>query len=252
MGALHLGHLSLVRQARQMADRVLVSIFVNPTQFGPNEDFAKYPRTLAADLELLASLNVEAVFLPSAVTMYPSGYQTYVHNEGMALILDGQSRPGHFKGVLTVVMKLLLLVRPDVALFGKKDYQQWRLIEKMVSDLCLPCRIVGGETLREVDGLAMNSRNQFLSDQQRSQATAISRGLAAAKTAYSSGERDAGKLTAACRQVLVEGQALHVDYIELCNSADLTPVSGEVTGPSVMLVAAKLGTTRLIDNMEMS
>ena len=251
MGALHLGHLSLVRQARQLADRVLVSIFVNPAQFGPNEDFAKYPRTLAADLELLASLNVEAVFLPSAVTMYPSGFQTYIHNEGMALVLDGQSRPGHFKGVLTVVMKLLLLVRPDVAMFGKKDYQQWRLIEKMVADLCLPCRIVGGETLREVDGLAMSSRNQFLSDQQRSQATAISRGLAAAKAIYSSGERDAGKLTAACRQVLAQGQSLQVDYVELCRSGDLAAVSGEVTAPSVMLVAAKLGTTRLIDNMEM-
>jgi pantoate--beta-alanine ligase len=251
MGALHLGHLSLVRLARQMADRVVVSIFVNPTQFGPNEDFAKYPRTLVADLELLASLQVEAVFLPNAATMYPDGFQTFVHNQGMALTLDGQSRPGHFQGVLTVVMKLLNLVRPDVAIFGKKDYQQWRLIEKMVADLCLPYRIAAGETLREVDGLAMSSRNRFLDDQERSNATAIYRGLSAAKAAYKSGERDAQKLTLVCRKLIEISQLVKIDYVELRSAATLVPLSGQVTEPCVLLVAAKLGTTRLIDNMEM-
>ena len=251
MGALHLGHLSLVRLARQMADRVVVSIFVNPTQFGPNEDFAKYPRTLVADLELLASLQVEAVFLPNAATMYPDGFQTFVQNQGMALTLDGQSRPGHFQGVLTVVMKLLNLVRPDVAIFGKKDYQQWRLIEKMVADLCLPYRIAAGETLREVDGLAMSSRNRFLGDLERTHATALYRGLAAAKAAYKSGERDAQKLTSACQKILETSQVVKIDYVELRSAATLAPLSDQVTEPCVLLVAAKLGTTRLIDNMEM-
>jgi pantoate--beta-alanine ligase len=160
MGALHEGHMQLVRVARQHGSRVIVSIFVNPTQFGPNEDFAKYPRTLAADLELLAKEKVDAVFLPNAMSMYPDGFQTYVINKTMAKGLCGAVRPGHFEGVLTVVLKLFNLVRPHTAIFGKKDYQQWRLIERMVKDLHLPVMVLGQDTVRESDGLAMSSRNR--------------------------------------------------------------------------------------------
>ena len=251
MGALHQGHLSLVKQARDLADRVIVSIFVNPTQFGPGEDLSRYPRTLSADLELLASENVEAVFLPSDATMYPDGFQTYLHGKGMALQLEGSSRKHHFEGVLTVVLKLFNLVQPHVAIFGKKDYQQWRLIEQMVADLNLPVKIIGCETKRELDGLAMSSRNRYLSERERQLAPSIYQGLLAAKAGFAAGEHSPEALISSCRNVIEQQQDFVVDYIELCQRRDLLPCGTSVAEASVMLVAVRLGTTRLIDNMEM-
>jgi pantoate--beta-alanine ligase len=251
MGALHQGHLSLVQRARTLADRVLVSVFVNPLQFGPSEDFAKYPRTLKGDLELLESQGVEAVFLPNAAGMYPDGFQTYVHNKAMAATLDGLSRPGHFEGVLTVVLKLFMLTRPQFAIFGKKDYQQWRLVERMAQDLCLPLEIVGAETLREPDGLAMSSRNRYLGDTERPLAAKLHQGLAAAQAAFKAGSRDAGNLVAAFKRVADGVQGLALEYAELRRQRDLTPFAAKVDAPCVLLCAARLGATRLIDNLEL-
>ena len=251
MGALHEGHLSLVAKARTLADRVLVSIFVNPLQFGPSEDFAKYPRTLTADLELLTSQGVEAVFLPNAATMYPDGFQTHVTNRGMALELEGARRPGHFDGVLTVVLKLLSLVQPHVAIFGKKDYQQWRLVERMAQDLCLPLEILGAETLREPDGLAMSSRNRYLTDAERPVAARLHQALKAAKDAFDSGSRDAKNVAAACQRLLEGVAGLTPEYAELRRARDLTAFTGKMDTSAVLLVAARVGTTRLIDNLEL-
>jgi pantoate--beta-alanine ligase len=251
MGALHAGHLSLVELAREKADRVLVSIFVNPTQFGPNEDFERYPRTLKADLELLAPLDVDAVFLPNAASMYPPGFQTYVHNKGMSEGLCGASRPGHFEGVLTVVLKLFNLTRPHVAVFGKKDYQQWRLIERMARDLDLRVEVLGAETLREVDGLAMSSRNRYLSAAERQTAVGLSRALRAAKAAVDGGETDAGKVLERFRSTLAETPGFALEYGELRQRADLAPVTGALSAPAVLIAAGRVGATRLIDNMEM-
>jgi pantoate--beta-alanine ligase len=250
MGALHAGHLSLVKQAKDAARRVVVSIFVNPIQFGPSEDFAKYPRTLTQDVELMAPLAVDGVFLPSAATMYPDGFQTYVTNRTMSQGLCGASRPGHFDGVLTVVLKLLNIVAPDVAIFGKKDYQQWRLIEQMARDLALPTTITGGAIVREADGLAMSSRNRYLSDSDRQLAARLNKGLHAARDKYKAGVKQSAELIAAFQQVaVVNGVAL--EYAEVRRQADLQPFAGEIDAPPVMLVAAKIGTTRLIDNLEL-
>lgn len=250
MGALHQGHLDLVAKAAQMADRVVVSIFVNPTQFGPNEDFAKYPRTVREDIELLSALNVDAVFLPNAATMYPEGFQTYVTNRKMSQGLCGASRPGHFDGVLTVVMKLINIIGADVALFGKKDYQQWRLVETMFQDLNHPVRIVGVDTVREADGLAMSSRNRYLSDVDRSLAVRLNMGLKAAAAAYKIGERSKDALVAEFLKV-VSVDGISVEYAEIRRQADLCEYEGHVDDRPVLLVAAKIGTTRLIDNLEL-
>lgn len=251
MGALHQGHLSLVKQGSALADKVLVSIFVNPLQFGPNEDFDKYPRTLKADVELLSSLKVDAVFLPTTANMYPDGFQTHVHNHTLAADLEGKSRPGHYDGVLTVVLKLLNIVRPEVAIFGKKDYQQWRLIERMALDLCLPSRIIGGETLREADGLALSSRNRYLDDRQRLVAGKIYQALEAAKAVFGRGNRHPTALLGACTQILSDVPEINLEYAELRRQADLTAFSGQVDAPCVLLIAARVGTTRLIDNLEL-
>jgi pantoate--beta-alanine ligase len=251
MGALHDGHLSLVRAARAQADRVIVSIFVNPTQFAPHEDLSKYPRTISADLELLASEQVDAVFLPNDTTMYPEGFQTFVHAKGMALQLEGVSRPHHFEGVLTVVLKLFNLVKPDVVFFGKKDYQQWRLIEEMVQDLNLAIKVIGCETLRDPDGLAMSSRNRYLSAVERPIALAIHRGLQATRQLYREGERSSAKLLAICHTEIAAHRELLIDYIEIRKRRDLTPFETVLDEPAVILLAVKLGSTRLIDNMEL-
>jgi pantoate--beta-alanine ligase len=251
MGALHAGHLSLVKLARERADRVLVSIFVNPTQFGPNVDFERYPRTLKADLELLAPLNVDGVFLPNAAAMYPSGFQTYVHNKGMSEGLCGASRPGHFEGVLTVVLKLFNMTRPHVAVFGKKDYQQWRLIERMARDLDLRLEVLGADTLREADGLAMSSRNRYLSPAERQTAAGLSKALRAAKAALDAGERNAEAILGKFRATLAESPGFALEYAELRQQADLIPVADAVTAPAVLITAGRVGATRLIDNMEM-
>lgn len=251
MGALHAGHLSLVRAARAQADRVLVSIFVNPTQFAPHEDLSKYPRTISADLTLLASEGVDAVFLPNDTTMYPQGFQTFVHGKGIARLLEGVSRPQHFEGVLTVVLKLFNLVKPDIVCFGKKDYQQWRLIEQMVEDLNFDTKIVGCETLREPDGLAMSSRNRFLSQEDRPVAAAIYQGLQATRHLYESGERSTTKLLAVCHEQIASHKEFQLDYLETRKRSDLSSFESDIDAPAVVLVAAKIGTTRLIDNIEL-
>ena len=252
MGALHEGHISLVKQARQTADAVIVSIFVNPTQFGPGEDFNRYPRTLTEDAKKLAEAGCDAVFLPNIATIYPEGFQTWVRNEPLENQLCGASRPGHFRGVLTVVLKLFNLVRPELALFGKKDYQQWRLIEKMAADLNVPLKVIGSETVREPDGLAMSSRNRYLKPEERAMAVAISRGLKAAVEKYKAGETNAASLTGIVAKEMASQPAIKVEYLTICNQLSLAPVGESVTGPAVILLAAQLGTLRLIDNMELN
>ena len=251
MGALHEGHLSLVKQAAALADRVVVSIFVNPMQFGPNEDFANYPRTVKEDLDKLQALEVEAVYLPNAASMYPPNFQTKVHNEIISQGLCGASRFGHFDGVLTVVLKLLNLVQPQYAVFGKKDYQQLKVIERMVEDLNVPVNVVGGETLREADGLAMSSRNQYLSDTLRPVASRLYLGMQAAQELYKAGKREVEPLLEAFDKVIGENPEIQLEYCEIRSRSHLNLMTDSIEGPAVMLVAARLGSTRLIDNLEL-
>ncbi len=252
MGALHDGHIALVKQARQTADAVIVSIFVNPTQFGPGEDFNRYPRTLTEDAKKLAEVGCDAVYLPNIATIYPDGFQTWVRNESLENQLCGASRPGHFRGVLTVVLKLFNLVRPEMALFGKKDYQQWRLIEKMVADLNVPLKVIGIDTVREPDGMAMSSRNRYLKPEERAMAVAISRGLRAAADKHKAGETSAATLTGIVAKEISSQPAIKVEYLTICDQWSLAPVGDSVKGPAVILLAAQLGTLRLIDNMELN
>ena len=250
MGALHAGHLSLVDQARRLADRVVVSIFVNPTQFGPNEDFSKYPRTLQQYLQALAG-KADAAFLPTAAGIYPDGYQTYVINKKMSDGLCGASRLNHFEGVLTVVLKLFNIVQPNFALFGKKDYQQWRLIETMVKDFNLSLQVLGCETFREADGLAMSSRNRYLSPAERQIATHISEGLVQVKNLVVSGEKEIKVLIEQFKLVALRESAIHLEYVEIRKCQDLSLIEATIEDPAVMLIAARVGTTRLIDNIEL-
>lgn len=253
MGALHDGHLSLVTQAKTLADRVVVSIFVNPMQFGPQEDFSKYPRTLAADLDLLQKNGcTDAVFLPNAADIYPDGFATKIVNTDMATMLDGKSRPGHFDGVLTVVHKLFNIVRPDVALFGQKDYQQWRLIERMARDLLLPIEIVGCDIVRESDGLAMSSRNRFLSESERSLARQIFTAMTLGKKAFAASGGDHKKAGDACYDELRKNPAFVVDYVEVRDEVTLKPIVDLLVKSAVILVAVRIGSTRLIDNMQIT
>lgn len=250
LGALHQGHLELVRRAAQLADRVVVSIFVNPIQFGPNEDFSKYPRTVREDIEMLAALNVDAVFLPNTSTMYPEGFQTKISNSEISQGLCGANRPGHFEGVLTVVMKLINIIGPDVAVFGKKDYQQLRLIQLMFRDLNHPVKIEPLETVREADGLAMSSRNRYLSDVERELAVRLSRGLVAAGVAYRKGEKKATLVIGEFLKV-ADVDGIDIEYAELRKQNDLGNFLESIDQPPVLLVAAKIGSTRLIDNLEL-
>jgi pantoate--beta-alanine ligase len=244
MGALHAGHAELIRHAATVADAVAVSTFVNPLQFGPAEDLDRYPRTPEKDLELLAELGVGLVFAPSAAEMYPGGPPAVTVDPGpLGNLLEGASRPGHFAGVLTVVTKLLGLVRPDVAVFGEKDYQQLALIRRTVSDLELGVRIEGGPTVRDPDGLALSSRNRYLSPDQRRDALALSRALTAGAAA---GRHGAGAVLNAATEGL---RGIDVDYLAL-RGVDLGPAP--VTGPARLLVAARVGTTRLIDNLPLT
>lgn len=251
MGALHEGHLSLVEHARSLGETVLVSIFVNPKQFGPKEDFATYPRMLAEDCEKLAQAGTSAVFIPNTADIYPEGFQTFVINEGMAQILCGKSRPGHFQGVLTVVLKLFNLTRCDAAVFGKKDYQQWRLIERMVRDLAHPVEVIGMPILREKDGLAMSSRNLRLSAEERKLAPLIYKGLKQAQERFQGGERDAAVLSEQFEEILKNQPAFRLDYVEVRAQDDLSTFTNSIDRPAVMLVAAHLGNVRLIDNHEL-
>jgi pantoate--beta-alanine ligase len=250
MGALHEGHLSLVREAARRADEVVVTIFVNPTQFGPDEDLNQYPRNLAQDLLLSESAGATLVFAPPVSEMYPEGEQTRIRvtqlDEGMC----GRSRPHHFEGVTTVVSKLFNAVGPGVYLFGKKDYQQWRVIERMALDLDMPVDVLGCPIVREADGLALSSRNRYLDPAQRTRATALYRGLRAAEAAFVAGERDVATLEALARAPLAEAFDA-IDYVRLADARLLGPLSGRIAGPAVLLMAARLGNTRLIDNLEL-
>ncbi|MBB2912552.1 pantoate--beta-alanine ligase [Streptosporangium becharense] len=244
MGALHEGHRSLIRLAHERADRVAVSIFVNPLQFGPAEDYSRYPRTLDADLEVCAEEGVGLVFAPSAADMYLPDRQVGVSAGAMGSVVEGGFRPGHFDGVLTVVLKLFNLVRPDVAVFGQKDAQQLALIRRMVADLDVPVSVVGAPTVREPDGLAMSSRNRYLSPHDRVAALALSRALAAG-----AGRRTPQEARRAAGAVLEAEPAVAVDYLVLVHPATFEEVRDDHSGEAILAVAAKVGSTRLIDNV---
>jgi len=253
MGALHDGHLSLIDESKKYADKIIASIFVNPTQFGPNEDFAKYPRTLEDDIKALESRGVDAVFLPNAADIYPSEFQTFISNNKISAQLCGQNRPGHFNGVLTVVMKLFQLTGANTACFGKKDYQQLKVIERMVKDLNLDIQIIGCEIIRDSDGVAMSSRNRYLSEEEKKAAKCLSEALNAVKQSYDSGTRVSSELLAAGTKVLKSSSGIKVEYFEVRSQDHLSePNEGEnIEESSVVLVAANVGETRLIDNVEL-
>jgi pantoate--beta-alanine ligase len=248
MGALHEGHMSLVREARQRAGFVIVTIFVNPTQFGPGEDLDRYPRMLKQDAERCEREGAAVVFAPETSAMYPPGDETRVHVGVTAEALCGAHRPGHFEGVATVVTKLFLLCGPCVAIFGRKDYQQWRVIARVVEDLFLPVEVVGAPIVREPDGLALSSRNAYLGVEERARARALSRGLFAAARAFETGERE----VAALRQTALDiiGPAVdRIDYLEIADVHRVRPIADRVVDHALMAVAAHIGKTRLIDNV---
>ena len=245
MGALHDGHVTLLAEARPLADRLVLSIFVNPTQFGPTEDLARYPRDLDGDLAKAADAGVDVAFVPEAADVYPPGFQTYVQVRALERGLDGPHRPEHFVGVATVVCKLFNMVRPDVAVFGEKDYQQLAIIRRMVADLDMGIRIVGVPTVREADGLAMSSRNAYLSAAERRRALSLSRALFFARARVAGGEQAGAALIEAARSRL---DVDRVDYLELVDAQTLEPAAN-VDRPCVLAVAAFIGKTRLIDNV---
>ena len=247
MGYLHEGHLSLVRRAREECDHVVVSIFVNPTQFGPTEDLSRYPRDLERDLSLLEPLGTDLVWIPTAETMYPDGFQTWVEVDTMTRPLEGAMRLGHFRGVTTVVAKLFNAVQPHKAYFGQKDAQQAAVIRQMTRDLNFPLEIVVCPIIREPDGLAMSSRNVYLDPEQRQAATVLYRSLSAAKDAYESGERDAEKLRQIMKEVLASEPLADVQYVS-CADYDTLEELDTVKGKALLSMAAFLGKTRLIDN----
>ena len=248
MGALHEGHLSLVRAAKSACDVVATSIFVNPTQFGPNEDLAKYPRSFERDRELLEREGIEFLFAPSVEEMYPAGAVTWVTVEEMSGKLDGRSRPGHFRGVTTVVSKLFHIVEPDAAFFGQKDAAQVAIIRRMVRDLALPVEIVVCPIVREADGLAMSSRNVYLGSEQRRQALVLHRSLRQVEQMVKAGERHAARLAGVGRNELASEPSVRLDYFEIVNPDTLDPVANVSSG-ALVAVAAYVGTTRLIDNI---
>jgi pantoate--beta-alanine ligase len=248
MGALHDGHMALVERAKKECSPVYASIFLNPAQFGPNEDLSKYPRPLEADLEKLTNAKVDGLFLPSPEEIYPRGFSTYVHVEGISERLEGKSRPGHFRGVTTVVLKLFEILQPNYAYFGRKDAQQVRLIEKMVRDLNLDVELAICPTVREADGLAMSSRNAYLNAEERQAATVLSRALQNAEMELSAGVRGALELQRAMREVLDSEPRARVDYAEIVDADTFEPVV-RVGRACYALLAVRIGNTRLIDNM---
>ena len=249
MGALHAGHLSLVEAARVHCDYVVVSIFVNPTQFGPHEDFDRYPRQLEQDCKRLEG-RAELVFAPTVEVMYPPGFSTFVEPPQVARRWEGECRPGHFRGVATVVLKLFTLVQPDLAYFGEKDYQQLQVIRRMVADLNLPIEIIGCPLIRDDDGVALSSRNQHLSSEERERARALSAALFAAKRAVAEGERSVERLVTRMTEILQAAPVDRIDYVTIVDPESLEPVE-EVDRPLQALIAAHVGATRLIDNLRL-
>ena len=248
MGALHEGHLSLVRLAARDADRVMVSLFVNPLQFGPQEDLGSYPRDTRRDLGLLAGEPVDAVYLPTGETMYPEGFAARVTVSGLDSRLEGAARPGHFVGVCTVVLKLLNAVEPDVLWLGQKDAQQCAVLERLVRDLDLPVRVKRGPTVREPDGLAMSSRNAYLNPEERAQAPALFQALRLAQAAARSGERDPGALRALVSGHLAGAPLARLEYVEVVDARTLEPLA-RVAGDVLVALACRIGPARLIDNV---
>lgn len=251
MGALHEGHLSLVRLARERAERVVVSIFVNPTQFGPTEDFARYPRQPEKDAEMLAAAGCDVLFLPEVDTIYPPGHTAFVEPGGPAEGLEGACRPGHFRGVATVVCALFNLVQADVAVFGKKDAQQLAVIRRMVRDLHIPVEIVAGETVREEDGLALSSRNAYLAPGERRAAPVLFRALRAAEQAIAAGERRGDVVRRVLREVLESEPLARIEYAEVVDGETFQPVD-LLAGNLVLPLAVRIGGTRLIDNFQLA
>jgi len=248
MGALHQGHLSLIKQARQQCSSLVASIFVNPKQFSPSEDFARYPRTLPSDTEKLENAGVLCLFLPEAKDIYPQNFSTYVNVEGLSERLEGRSRPGHFRGVSTVVMKLLQIVQPQFAYFGRKDAQQAAIISRMAEDLNLDTEIVVCPIERETDGLAMSSRNVYLQTSDRQAATVLYRSLQAAQALLQNGSRDALSLHSAMERVLKEESRAKIDYVEIVDAQTFDPLM-HINRKAYVLIATKIGETRLLDNL---
>jgi pantoate--beta-alanine ligase len=247
MGFLHDGHMSLVRAARQQNDHVFVSIFVNPTQFGPNEDLASYPRDEERDLALLREAGVDYVFMPSSEEMYPGGFSTFVEAGDVSQPLEGVSRPGHFRGVATVVLKLLNIVQPQRAYFGRKDAQQLVVVRKLVRDLDLPVEIVPMTTVREPDGLAMSSRNAYLSPEQRKAAVVLSQALSLAQEMWTRGTRDAQQFRSRLRELIEDEELASIDYVSVADPETLQELE-RINGPALVSMAVRIGRTRLIDN----
>jgi pantoate--beta-alanine ligase len=247
MGALHEGHLSLVRASKSECDATVVSIYVNPSQFGPNEDFSKYPRTLDADLELLAGCQTELVFTPQNADMYPPGFASWVEVGAIAEPLEGQFRPGHFRGVATVVLKLFNLVQADVAYFGQKDYQQSAVIRRMVADLNVPIGVRVCPIVREPDGLAMSSRNRYLSPASRQRALVLWKSLERASELVAAGQRDADKIVNEIRRIILSADDARIDYLAVVDPDTLQPLK-TVEKTALALLAVKIENTRLIDN----
>lgn len=249
MGALHAGHLALVKEARQMSDVVIVSIFVNPSQFGPNEDFDKYPRDLTADAAMLAEYEVDYVFAPDRDEIYGPGFSTYVYVEGLTETLEGASRPGHFRGVATVVTILFNTIRPDLAFFGSKDAQQVGVVKRLTRDLGFEIEIVVVPTVREESGLAMSSRNAYLSEEEHEKASIIYQALRDAKLAFKNGERNAAKIAQIVEEKIASEPLARIDYVAVVNNEDLEPVEKIGDNEVLVAVAVRFGKVRLIDNV---
>ncbi len=248
MGALHEGHLSLVRAAKAKCDAAVVSIFVNPTQFGPREDLAKYPRPFERDCSMLQNEGIDILFTPSAVEMYPQGSVTWVTVEGLSDKLDGRSRPGHFRGVTTVVAKLFNIVEPQVAFFGQKDAAQLAIIRRLVRDLHFPIEIVAGPIVREAEGLAMSSRNAYLNKNERTRALVLQKTLQRAEAQFRAGERNAGKIISGARVTFPSDPHVRLDYLEIVDPDTLEAIE-TISSQALIAIAAFIGTTRLIDNL---
>jgi pantoate--beta-alanine ligase len=248
MGALHAGHLALVERARRECSQIVTSIFVNPTQFGPKEDLAKYPRTFEADSQKLAAAGVDAIFAPQPADIYPPGFRTYVNVENLSDRLEGRSRPGHFRGVATVVLKLFEICQPTYAYFGRKDAQQVRIITQMVRDLNLDVEIVICPIVREPDGLALSSRNAYLSPDERKAALVLNRALTAARDELAAGTRDALSIQSAMQKIFAAEPRAALDYAEIVDADAFEPVT-RISRPAYVLIAAFVGKTRLIDNL---